>query len=104
MELVEVFVPEIIKKRKTELVIYKKKDFKKTNDLKYFTATEVKTLILKTNKGFYKYIYQVLFETGARIEEIRDVRFRDIDLEKQSYENQNTKTKRVDLQIYSIQC
>lgn len=81
MELVEVFVSEIVKKKKSELVVYKKKDFKKTNDLKYFTANEIKTLILKTDKGFYKYIYQVLFETGARIEELREVSFKDIDIE-----------------------
>lgn len=81
MELVEVFIPEIIKKKKSEVVVYKKKDFKKINDLKYFTSNEIKILILKTGKGLYKYIYQVLFETGARIEELRDVRFRDIDLE-----------------------
>ena len=31
MELVEVFVPEIVKKKKSELVVYKKKDFKKSN-------------------------------------------------------------------------
>ncbi len=81
MEAVEVFVPEIVKKKKNNLVIYKKKDFRKTNDLKYFTATEVKNLIIRTERSNYKYIYQVLFETGGRIEEIRDVRFRDLDFE-----------------------
>jgi integrase/recombinase XerD len=78
----EVDIEEHLKEKRgrKEVVVIKKKNYKKENDVSYFNDAEIKKLIVQTRKVFYKFVYTLLFETGARIEEARAVRFRDVDL------------------------
>lgn len=48
--------------------------------IKYFYENEYKAIIENSNK-FYKLLYLALFETGARMEEIRQIRFKDINFD-----------------------
>jgi integrase len=78
----EVSIEEHLKEKRgrKEVVVIKKKNYKKENDISYFNEAEIKKLIIHSKKVFYKFIYTLLFETGARIEEARAIRFRDVDL------------------------
>ena len=78
----EVSVEEHLKEKKgrKEVMVIKKKNYKKENDISYFNEEEVKKLIFHTSKTYYKFIYTLLFELGARIEEARSIKFRDVDL------------------------
>jgi integrase len=56
------------------------KNYYDTEEISYFYFVEYSRL-LKEAKKFYKLIYLFLFETGARIEEARAVKFKDLDLD-----------------------
>ena len=55
-----------------------KKSYFDNEDIKYFTVSEINRLI-DTDNQFYKVAILLLYETGARIEEARSIKFMDID-------------------------
>ncbi|MHB1645892.1 MAG: tyrosine-type recombinase/integrase [bacterium] len=72
---------EIKKGKKTELV---KTDLKANNyyendNIVFYTSNQIKTLIDGIDNPFHKLAVLLLYETGARIEEIRALKFSDID-------------------------
>ncbi|MHB1664392.1 MAG: tyrosine-type recombinase/integrase [bacterium] len=67
--------------KKTELV---KTDLKTNNyyendNIVFYTSNQIKTLIYGIDNPFHKLAVLLLYETGARIEEIRALKFSDID-------------------------
>ncbi|MHB1681164.1 MAG: tyrosine-type recombinase/integrase [bacterium] len=67
--------------KKTELV---KTDLKTNNyyendNIVFFAALQIKTLIDGIDNHFHKLVILLLYETGARIEEARNLKFSDID-------------------------
>lgn len=57
-----------------------KKVYYEGDTIKYFYENEYKAIIENSNK-FYRLLYLALFETGARMEEIRQISFMDIDFD-----------------------
>ena len=55
-----------------------KKSYFDNENIKYFTVAEINRLI-DTDNQFYKMAILLLYETGARIEEARTIKFMDID-------------------------
>lgn len=56
-----------------------KKSYFDNEDIKFFTVAEFKRLIDGTDNQFYKMAIMLLYETGARIEEARNIKFSDMD-------------------------
>ncbi len=56
-----------------------KKSYFDNEDIKYFTVSEINRLIDYTDNQFYKMAILLLYETGARIEEARNIKFMDLD-------------------------
>jgi len=74
---IEVFEEKKIGRKKTELVPVNESDYK-NEEIKYFSRQEY-TQLLDSMNGFYKMVYFLLFETGARVEEARSIKFCDVD-------------------------
>ena len=55
-----------------------KKSYFDNEDIKFFTVSEINRLI-DTDNPFYKMAILLIYETGARIEEARSIKFMDID-------------------------
>ena len=56
-----------------------KKNYYDTADIKYFTSGDIKKLIDGASNSFNKMLFVLLYETGARVSEARNIRFNDID-------------------------
>ena len=69
--------PDRVKLAAIEPVRSKKSYFDNEN-IKYFTVSEINRLI-DTDNPFYKMAILLLYETGARIEEARNIKFMDLD-------------------------
>lgn len=74
---IEVFEEKKIGRKKTELIQINESDYK-NEEVKYFSREEY-TQLLDSVDGFYKMVYLLLFETGARVEEARSIKFGDIE-------------------------
>ena len=59
--------------------VLSKKSYFDNEDIKFFTVSEINRLIDYTDNPFYKMAILLLYETGARIEEARNIKFMDID-------------------------
>ena len=70
--------PDRVKPVKIDPVRSKKSYFDNEN-IKFFTVSEFNRLIDYTDNQFYKMAFLLLYETGARIEEARCIKFADID-------------------------
>ena len=58
-----------------------KKSYFDNENIKFFTVTEFNRLIEYTDNQFYKTAILLLYETGARIDEARNIKFMDLDPE-----------------------
>ena len=56
-----------------------KKSYFDNEDIKFFTVAEFNRLIDGIDNLFYKMAIMLIYETGARIEEARNIKFSDID-------------------------
>lgn len=56
-----------------------KKSYYNSETIKFFTETEIKRLVNDAENQFNTLILLLLYETGARIEEARAIKFNDID-------------------------
>ncbi len=72
---IEIIEEEKLSKRKKQAVEVKpvSKSYYDTENISYFTNDEYSTLIDNADR-FYKLLYLLLFEIGARVEEVRGVR------------------------------
>ena len=69
-----------LKKKELDIApIEAKKNYYDTADIKYFTMPEIKTLTGGAENLFYKLIFLVLYETGARVSESINIKFGDIE-------------------------
>ena len=69
-----------LKKKEVDIApIEAKKNYYDTADIKYFTMSEIKTLTGNAKNLFYKLIFLVLYETGARVSESINIKFGDIE-------------------------
>lgn len=59
--------------------VHSKKSYFDNEDIKFFTVVEFNRLTDGTLNQFYKMAIMLLYETGARIEEARNIKFADID-------------------------
>ena len=59
--------------------VHSKKSYFDNEDIKFFSAAEFNRLTDGTLNQFYKMAIMLLYETGARIEEARNIKFADID-------------------------
>ena len=59
--------------------VHSKKSYFDNEDIKFFSAAEFNRLTDGTLNQFYKMAIMLLYETGARIEESRNIKFADID-------------------------
>jgi integrase len=59
-----------------------KKNYYDTEDIKYIYEYEIKKLLSDCPKIYYRMVYSFLYETGVRIGEARNVKFIDIDFNK----------------------
>jgi len=68
--------------KKTELVRtdLKTNNYYENESIVFFTTAQIKTLIDGIEKPFHKLVVLLLYETGARVEEVRALRFSDIDM------------------------
>ena len=74
---IEVFEEKRIGRKKNELVQVNESEYK-NEEVKYFSREEYISLLDSAN-GFYKMVYLLFFETGARVEEARSIKFCDVD-------------------------
>jgi len=68
-----------ISKRKVKPVELDSKSYYDSENIKYFTIPELSRLFDGIDDYFYQMIFLFLFESGARIDEARQVKFSDID-------------------------
>ena len=69
-----------LKKKSVDIVpVIAKKNYYDDADIKYFTMADIRTLIDGTADPFNKMLFLLLYETGARVNEIRNIKFIDID-------------------------
>ena len=69
-----------LKKKELDIApIEAKKNYYDTADIKYFTMPEIKTLTGDAENLFYRLIFLVLYETGARVSESVNIKFGDIE-------------------------
>lgn len=69
-----------LSKKATDITpIRAKKNYYDDADIKYFTRQEIKSLINGTAEPFNKMLFLLLYETAGRVNEVRNVRFGDID-------------------------
>ena len=76
----------IYKERKPDRVkssviapVRSKKSYFDNENIKFFTASEINRLIDGADSQFYKTAILLIYETGARIDEARNIKFMDID-------------------------
>ena len=68
------------KKKEIDIApITAKKNYYDTADIKYFTMPEIRTLTGEAENLFYRLIFLVLYETGARVSESVNIKFGDIE-------------------------
>lgn len=65
--------------KKDKLIKVDKKNYFKDVDIKYFTVPELQKLLNGAKNQYHRLIYTLLYETGGRIEEVRSLRFKDLD-------------------------
>ncbi len=61
---------------KTEL---KSKSYYENDNIVFYTTEQLKTLLNSITNDFHKLIILLLYETGARVEEARELRFADVE-------------------------
>jgi len=68
--------------KKTELIQtdFKTNNYYENDNIVFFTTAQIKTLIDGIDNTFHKLSILLLYETGARIEEARALKFSDIDM------------------------
>ena len=69
-----------LSKKSTEIApIRAKKNYYDDVDIKYFTIAEMVKLVIATQDPFIKMLFLLLYETAGRVNEVRNIRFADID-------------------------
>jgi integrase len=70
-----------IKSNNDEIIKYEgKKNYYDNNNVKYLTIDNIIKLIENTKNEYHKFIYMLMFETGGRINEVRELKFKDIEM------------------------
>ena len=61
---------------KTEL---KSKSYYESDNIVFYSVEQLKTLLSGINNDFHKLVALLLYETGARVEEARNLKFSDVE-------------------------
>jgi len=80
---------------KNSLEEVKNKSYYSNLDIKYFYENEIKTILegIESENEFYTILIQFLFETAARINEGRNIRYLDIDFKNNVVQIQTSKQR-----------
>lgn len=87
----------LVKEKKSfleRIEVIEKPNYYKNHNIKYFTIAQIKTLISNVNNPFHHMILNLLFETGGRISEVLNIKYKDIDFTTRRLIIKTVKTRR----------
>ena len=94
---IEIFEEKKVGKKSSLVRVEKiSKSYYDNENIKYFTKAEYMSLFNHANK-FYKLVYLMFFETGGRVEEIRGIKYSDVDFDSNKVKIRTSKQRRKEI-------